>query len=243
MFLAASDAAGPFADADRLLSAEDRSHVARFRFEPDRQLARTSRVLQRLALSDCVPVDGAAWRFEAETGGKPRVVSPVEALPLEFSVANTRGLTACAVTRDGAVGIDVEAVRADVPMAVVRRCWSPSEFDAFVSLPVDEQPRRFAQMWTAKEAYAKARGLGLAIDLRLVAVGAGASLGSLELDATLGDDARQWMVSTWSPVPTHVLALCVRSTGRTRHVTTQWLGRTDAAPASVAASAPGRLPC
>lgn len=241
VFLTTPDAAGVLPDADKVLSAADWAHVERFRSDIDRDLARTSRALQRLALSACAPVEGAAWQFEVEAGGKPRVVSPVEALPLEFSVANTRGLTACAVTREWAVGVDVEAVRAEVPMAVVHRCWSPPEIEAFTSRPADDQPRWFAQAWTAKEAYAKARGLGLAIDLRLVTIGVEGSGTGLELDPTLGDDARHWTLSGWSPLPTHVLALCVGSAGRACRLTVEWLGPGAATSPGLAPAVHGRL--
>ena len=83
----------------------------------DRRAARTSRILQRLALSQCSSVAPTSWEFTAEPLHKTaRICGPEFAPPLEFSVSNTRGPAACAVTiRVGRVGIDVEAHRPQVP--------------------------------------------------------------------------------------------------------------------------------
>lgn len=45
------------------LPPDDRAHVARFRFERDRELALASRTLQRRALSACAGVAPGDWRF------------------------------------------------------------------------------------------------------------------------------------------------------------------------------------
>jgi 4'-phosphopantetheinyl transferase len=71
-----------------------------------------------------------------------------------------------AVTRGGEVGIDIE--RADPRFAqeqIPERFFSPGEVAQLRSLPAHQQTAAFFRCWTRKEAYIKARGLGLALAL------------------------------------------------------------------------------
>ena len=225
VYLADPDRITSRPDAALVLSPDDRAHVSRFRFERDQNLARASRALQRYALSACAPVDASAWEFAADDNGKPFIVAPTMSPALSFSVANTSGLVACAVNRGCPVGIDVERVRSDVPFGVVERCWSREERATFDGLAPDDQRRRFVEMWTVKEAYAKARGLGLSIDLRHVEVLFNDVEPQLRLDPSLQDDAAGWCLFVWAPTPSHAAAVCLRTGGgRPVRFVRAWLG-------------------
>ena len=210
-------------DAEQVLSADDRAHVSRFRFERDQHLALASRALQRFALSACARVEPSAWQFAADEYGKPRITTPIMSPPLAFSAANTSGLVACAVNHTRCVGIDVEGLRSDIPVGVVRRCWSTDERATFEALSPADQRRRFVETWTAKEAYVKARGLGLSLDLRHVEVIFGGHRPQLRLDPAVEDDAAQWHLTIWAPTPSHAAAVCVRADGRPVRVVPIWL--------------------
>ena len=224
VFLAAPDDIARRADVNQILSPDDHAHVSRFRAERHQRLALASRALQRYALSACVPVDASAWRFSVDEHGKPSVAAPRVAPSLSFSVANTVGLVACAVTVDGPVGVDVEGVTAEIPIGVVKRCWSLQEREALDALAPEDRPRRFVETWVAKEAYAKARGLGLLLDLSYVTVRFGASGPQLELDPQLEDAAERWHLTVWAPTSSHAAALCVLNDGRAMTCAPQWMG-------------------
>jgi phosphopantetheinyl transferase len=91
-------------------------------------------------------------------------------------------------------------------------------------LAPEDRPRRFVEAWVAKEAYAKARGLGLLLDLSHVTVLFGASGPQLELDPRLEDAAERWHLTVWSPTSSHVAALCVWNKGRAMTCAPQWMG-------------------
>ena len=228
VFLAVPDDLARRTDVHQILSPEDLAHVSRFRSERHQRLALASRALQRYALSACVPVDASAWRFVVDAHGKPSIAAPRIAPSLSFSVANTIGLVACAVTVDGPIGVDVEGVKADVPMGVVKRCWSLQEREALDALTPEDRPRRFVETWVAKEAYAKARGLGLLLDLSHVTVLFGANGPQLELDPHLEDAAERWHLTVWAPTSAHAAALCVVNDQRTMKCAPQWMG--DSSP-------------
>src|SRR6266403_1164813 len=75
----------------------------------------------------------------------------------------TRGMVACAVTRDADVGIDVEGTDRDVRAGdISARFFASSETAALARLAPELRTRRFFDLWTLKEALIKATGLGLA---------------------------------------------------------------------------------
>jgi 4'-phosphopantetheinyl transferase len=73
-------------------------------------------------------------------------------------------LIVVAVTTAGeAFGVDAEDITRPVDiLPIAERNFSRSELFALQRLPVTEQSERFFAYWTLKEAYLKARGVGLA---------------------------------------------------------------------------------
>jgi 4'-phosphopantetheinyl transferase len=192
-----------------LLGEEERARIARFRFACDRDVALASRALQRRALSACAPVPPSHWRFLGR--GRPRIAYPTIKPALEWNVANTRGLVACAVTVDRALGIDVERVPREAVRSLVETHLAASERAQLEALPASERPRRFVELWTLKEAYLKARGLGLSIGLDLIACDPTRSPPELALDPEVADDASNWQLVQWWPTSAHCIAICVAS--------------------------------
>lgn len=84
----------------------------------------------------------------------------------QFNLSHTEGLLAFAVSRDR-VGVDVEWItRPGRTVELADRYFAASEIAALRALPEASQRDRFFALWTLKEAYIKARGMGLAIPLR-----------------------------------------------------------------------------
>ena len=62
------------------------------------------------------------------------------------------------------IGVDVECARKPRRVeAIAQRFFSDLEATQLLSLPGDQQQSRFYDLWTLKEAYIKACGMGLAI--------------------------------------------------------------------------------
>lgn len=148
----------------RSLSHDERCRADRYRHEEDRRRSVAARGLLRHALNDRVPeIACADWPIEVMESGRPVVAAPGG---LSVSVTHTPGLVAVAVTEDVDVGVDAEWIDRRVNFdQVARRFFAPSERDELAQLPDSERRRRFFRYWVLKEAYAKARGLGLAIGL------------------------------------------------------------------------------
>jgi 4'-phosphopantetheinyl transferase len=196
------------------LDARERSRHARLVFERDRRAFAAAHALLRCALSRYAAVDPAAWTFVADPGGKPRLAGPVGAPPLTFNLSHASGVAACAVALDREVGVDVESLdRALDDLAVADACLAPAELADVCSCPGPDRLGRLLEYWTLKEAYLKARGVGLAVppravELRLEPGGGVAAL----LDATGGGAAR-WCFAQLRTA-SHVVAVAVDRAGR-----------------------------
>lgn len=156
------------ADAARLdylweiLSPEERERALRFRFAADRRQSILCRATLRETLSSYLDLKPAAIRFAYNRYGKPCV----RGSEVRFNLSHSGGWAMLAVTRGREVGIDIE--RIDPRFAedqIPERFFSPREVAQLRGLPDGEQTAAFFRCWTRKEAYIKARGLGLALAL------------------------------------------------------------------------------
>lgn len=148
-----------------LLSDDEREHVARFAHEPSRQQSLASRALLRTVLSQYLGEDPRKLVFQRNAYGKPSLKPPCK-LPIEFNLSNTRGLVVCAVAQRHAVGIDVEPLdRQAEYLGLARHYFAAPEIALLEQRPPAEQRQAFIELWTLKEAFIKARGMGLSLPL------------------------------------------------------------------------------
>jgi 4'-phosphopantetheinyl transferase len=193
-----------------LLCPGERKQAARFASDRRRREYAFAHGLVRAALSRLAPqVAPAAWRFEKSRHGRPFISGPQSAERLHFSLSHTDGFVACAVSSCERVGIDVEAIDRPVShLEIARTFFSPAEHADLISLPPAQQRDRFFDLWTLKEAYAKARGLGLQLPLDefSIHVAPGGKRG-VTFSRDSDDDSESWCFSQFSPSPRHRLAV------------------------------------
>lgn len=148
-----------------VLSADERARAARFHRAPDRARSIASRVALRTLLGEYTGEAPAAFRFEAESNGKPALAPGSAHGAPRFNVAHSGRLVLLAFARCD-VGIDVEMVREGTDSeALARRFFAPDEIAALDAAPAPERVGRFFRIWTRKEAFLKARGMGLSSPL------------------------------------------------------------------------------
>ena len=202
---------------------------ARFVFERHRQQFLVARALVRSTLSRYAAPAPDAWRFIHNQWGRPDL-DPEHGLGgLCFNLSHTDGLVAVAVARAGVdassastasqtacpeLGVDVEDTwRRSHTDQIAEHFFAPAEVAALRALPPERQHGRFFELWTLKEAYIKARGMGLAISLHRFAYDLDRGKVALEIDPTLGDVSAGWQFHCESPTERHRLALAVRFPG------------------------------
>ncbi len=188
-----------------LLDDDERARMARFHFERDRDLYLAAHALVRRTLSRLTPADPRGWAFTAGAHGRPEVTGPDA--ELRFSAAHTHGLAMAAVARGAEVGADAEEVRSPPPLDVASQL-AAAEQRALAEAPPERRALTFFALWTLKEAYVKARGLGLALPLDRFTVELGGEAPRLIAPAD-DDRAGSWQLQLLHPTERHVAALCL----------------------------------
>lgn len=196
---------------EELLTDKERARRDRYVFEPSRREYLLTRVLVKTVLSRYAPIAPKDWRFRANEYGRPEIDLP-EHRSLRFNLSNTRGLIACAVARDREIGIDVEDPdRAGETLGIANHFFSAAEVRDLNALPVEQRRARFFDYWTLKEAYIKARGMGMSLPLAQFSFvfEAGARI-RIVVDPALGDDASSWQFEQLNLSSKHHAAAAVR---------------------------------
>ncbi|HXI29365.1 MAG TPA: 4'-phosphopantetheinyl transferase superfamily protein [Vicinamibacterales bacterium] len=205
------------ADAVALLSDDERARLERIRFADAARDYAAAHALLRRVLSRGRATSPRDWRFARTPTGKPFLVD--DAAPaMSFSLSHTRGLVACAVAPAAvAVGVDVEPCDREIDVdRLAARFFAESEVAALRARAGGERRDRFFDLWTLKEAVAKALGLELPPALAAVA---------LEIDERpTGPDLRlvrsptgadaAWQLALFTPIAGYRMAVAaVRPTG------------------------------
>jgi len=207
------------AAASALLDGDEIARAKRLRFDADRRHFIAGRALVRRALSRFIDVDPADWRFVANSFGRPQVSAPAEGRRLRFSASRTAGLVMVAVTTAREIGADVERLGV-YPSEVAPHFFSADEAEAIRRAPQADRSMLFFRLWTLKEAYAKARGIGLSIPLPGLSFRQFGETARLTIDPSLEDDSGNWTFRLFQPGPRYVAALCV-DVGRRPPVTVE----------------------
>jgi len=178
-----------------LLTSAERERAARFKFEKDRRLYTVAHAALRSLLAGYLNVAPGGLEFESGRRGKPRLAPTLTKDKLEFNLSHSHEVALIAVTREREIGVDVERVTEDFAFAeVAERYFTAGEVSALRALPQDLQRRAFYQCWTSKEAFLKARGVGLSGELDEVEIVL-AGEGRVQVKSTIA----QWSLRELNP--------------------------------------------
>lgn len=174
-----------------LLSEEERERRLSYRFERRRREYLANRMLARTALSHFYPLTPQEWRFKANAYGKP---APDPECGLRFNLSDAHGLAVCLVADGAEVGVDVEPYeRGREVVEIAAEVFSAQEMEQLEALQSNERLERALQLWTLKEAYIKARGMGLSLPLKKFSFLFGGEGIRLQLDKDFEEEAgRCW---------------------------------------------------
>ncbi len=200
---------------DATLSGDERERRDRFLFPEHRRQFHVAHGLVRATLSRYARIDPGDWAFDIGAHGRPEIRDTSGGRRLRFNLSHTHGLVAVAVAWERDIGVDVEAAdRRAATLAIADRFFAPTEIAALRAAPAESQQDRFIRTWTLKEAYIKARGMGLALPLQQFAFELHEPDGAtVAFDARLVDDPRAWFFAEVRPLPGHRLAIAARRSG------------------------------
>jgi 4'-phosphopantetheinyl transferase len=177
----------------QVLTEEELVKARRFYFEHDRLHWAIARAVLRLLLSHYTGVVPLRIELDKNAYGKPFIAQNASALRFNLSHSGDFALYAFAWQRE--VGIDIEYMRDNIAYdELATHVFSVSEQETLRALSPALKHRAFYNAWARKEAYIKARGLGLSLSLDLFDV----SLMPNEPAALLASREDEREVSRWS---------------------------------------------
>lgn len=218
-----------------LLGEDEKKRAARIRIERARRQFIIARGVLRELLANYLRRQAREIMFTYGPHGKPLLPTTENPKELHFSLSHSHGLAVFAFTERRELGVDVERVRDKVPCeALARRYFSPRETAELMSLPPVQRRRAFFHCWTRKEAFIKAKGMGLALPLNQFEVVLAPNVpAALRYTAWDPSEASQWRLVDLRVHDDYAAALavrapCVRVVMKTRadagHAPTPWHG-------------------
>jgi len=151
---------------ESILCPDERERAARFRFQKDREHYITGRGILRSILARYLQTSPNKLQFRYNAYGKPSLADENASHKVQFNVAHSHGLALFAFTNGPELGVDIELVRPEVATdEIAQRFFSPEEVEVLRSIEPAARTTAFFHCWTRKEAFIKARGMGLSLPL------------------------------------------------------------------------------
>ncbi|KAK9061433.1 hypothetical protein SSX86_018614 [Deinandra increscens subsp. villosa] len=154
-----------------LLPPPEKDHVFSMRGDELQKSALLARALVRTTISRYQIYSRVSPRslvFKKNAHGKPEVIweqsDDWHPPQLHFNLSHTSSLIACGVTVGSPIGIDVEEKERTLKnniLSFAKRYFSCEELEVLSAISDPEvQRHKFIKLWTLKEAYVKALGIG-----------------------------------------------------------------------------------
>jgi 4'-phosphopantetheinyl transferase len=192
----------------RLLSGPERRRHDAFKVQDARLQYLAGRGLVRTTLSRYRDVAPEHWRFGANRHDRPFVDPELGIAGLHFNLSHTHGLVVCAVGAIEEIGVDVERRDRDAGLdELAPVVLAPAELERFAKLPRAAQPEFFFAHWTLKEAYVKARGMGLSLPVTDICLDFQSPAPTMSLTGAIDDDASRWRLWTLRPTEEHLVGV------------------------------------
>lgn len=187
------------------LPQHEQARYARFQHERSAYEFLLGRRLVRQWLWSLTGHAPAGWTFQEGPRGRPEIASP--STSLRFNLAHSGGIVACVMTDGHEAGVDVEDLeRRPVERELWHRFCAPSEADDIERCAEIDRQRRFLTYWTLKEAYLKARGLGIAVHLADVAFDVSGPRPRITFRESLVGTPDAWWFGVTDIAPHHLIS-------------------------------------
>ena len=193
-----------------VLDAGELARAARFQHKADHDRFLISRGLLRVLAAHYLDRLPAVLTFDAGEFGKP-LLTGMDAGRLAFNLSHSGNLILLAFARTGRVGADVECWSTRLGDAererIASSVFSAGERAALAQLPVELRRAAFYAVWTRKEAYIKATGIGISRGLDHFEVSVHPDAAGIQSDSRLEGGVAHWRCFDLSPEPGYSAAL------------------------------------
>jgi 4'-phosphopantetheinyl transferase len=179
----------------KILNVKEQARADRFVVETARTQFAFARAFLRTALGHALNIPAEDVTFGTGPHGKPFLAGQPSQSGLQFNLSHCSGLTLFAATLDSSVGVDVEQPDRSIDRhRFAQRFFHRLELERLSGLSPKEHRDVFFRIWTQKEAWLKALGVGLDLPLSSFAVtgeqGEAAALTCWDSDASAAEKWR-----------------------------------------------------
>jgi 4'-phosphopantetheinyl transferase len=202
--------------ATHWLDKQERETAARFLFERDRRQYLVAHTLVRRALaleSGLTEAELPIWRSQR---GRPFLRPQAGGLPrggthLDFNLSHAGGYNLLGIVRSHRIGVDVERLDRDADaLETITATFAAQEQEWVTGAPAGRpRDRRVLRLWTLKEAYSKALGLGLGLPFDEFVFTLADQRGVMAFRPPAEDRFTRWCFLELEPVPDVLVAVAV----------------------------------
>lgn len=145
-----------FDKLELLISDKRRQAIKHLRRIADKKRALLAEILLRYALKLDYGIQAEQVQFEFNRYGKPRLLNYKD---VNFNLSHSGQWVLCGISTDS-IGVDVEQI-GNANLDIAKHYFMKREYDEILRRPPEEQKTMFYNLWTLKESYIKAEGVGL----------------------------------------------------------------------------------
>jgi 4'-phosphopantetheinyl transferase len=200
------------ANLTAILSEDEQIRADRFRFLKHKTRFVVARAMLRIILGKYLGIAPGEVLFQYSSRGKPTLVNNADN-QIQFNLSHSEELVIYGFTQQKLIGVDLEYLRPIPDLEkLAQRFFSAREYDFIKSLRQGEKKQAFFQIWTAKEAYLKATGEGLANSLDKVEIDITQvpKVGLLSINGS-SQITEQWKLYSFTPQDNYLASLAVET--------------------------------
>ena len=172
VWIIGNDISIPYNNMIGILCAEEKIKASSFVFEKDKVNFVKTRFCIRMALSYYLNLELKEINFVYNKYDKPRINPTISNIPINFSISHSNGLIVFAFQQNQEIGVDIEYVDNNKidDLLYDESILSIEEIELIKSEQSDCREKLFYKLWTCKESYLKALGIGLNMPLNHIRI-------------------------------------------------------------------------
>lgn len=185
-----------------ILNQEEQDRANRYYFEKHKRRFIKARATLRLILSRYLNINPKHITFTSNAYGKPALLHDTS---LQFNLSHSGEHALLAIGAKHPLGIDLECFSARPYEGIAQEMFSQRENQAFKQIPDALKTLTFFHIWSQKEAFIKAAGLGLSYPTKQFNVPIHAPT-----HQTIWDPLHEimWKMTSFMPIALCSAALC-----------------------------------
>ncbi|HEY0677991.1 MAG TPA: 4'-phosphopantetheinyl transferase superfamily protein [Chitinophagaceae bacterium] len=189
------------------LSNDEKQRAEKFYFEKDRRHYIIARYQLRRLLGEYLNIQPDEIEFTYNSYGKPLFHKS----DILFNVSHSRDKAVYAFGRVKEIGIDIELINDGIDvLPLAERFFAEAEVQKIKNLKPEASVAAFFNCWTRKEAYIKAKGMGITLPLNSFIVDVSSDpVSHLQVSSLFESDLKDYEFLSFSPYSNCIASVCV----------------------------------